>query len=70
MSLKVSRLPPASARYLGYGKAAVIVSSDVEKIADGVFWVGDMIVRIKMNSFSSKFITTFGIFLIFSSQVP
>ena len=47
--MKMSKLPPASARYLGYGKAAVVLSSDMEKIGTGVFWTGDMIVSLNLR---------------------
>ena len=45
MTLKISRMPPASARYLQYGKVAIMVNSDITKIASGMSLIADIIVR-------------------------
>ena len=48
MTMKISRLPPASARYLGYGKAAILLNSDIAKIGIGIAYLSDFIVRPKI----------------------
>ena len=46
MTLKISKMPPASVRYLQYGKAAIMLNSDINKMAAGMTLIADVIPNI------------------------
>ena len=54
MTLKTSKMPPASIRYLQYGKAAIMLNSDVSKIAQGMALIADLIVSSSPNLLLAK----------------
>ena len=43
--MKMAALPPRSERELGYGKAAILLNSDVTKVSSGFASAADLLVK-------------------------